>query len=346
MFFLILNTTICILILLIINYILTKKKLLIDTPEFSHHKYKHQKIIPLSGGLFFVISYFIFSFIYNLDNKIILFLIPLLFVGIYADTKKDFSPKLRLVLQLIFIVIFIYFYKIKISSIDLNFFDNFLKNDFFNFFFVTFCLITVLNGHNFMDGLNGLVTGNLLLILAGIYLISYYNGISIESELSQKLFIATITCFIFFIFNLFGKCFLGDNGVYIFSLFISLLLISFIESSNNLVSPLIAATFLWYPAYENLFSILRRLKRKQTISKPDNLHLHILFKNYIIIKLGKKLNYNFVNSISGFLIILFLLPNLILSIIWFNSSYKLLYLIIFQIIIYIIIYAKLIKFKK
>ena len=49
------------------------------------------------------------------------------------------------------------------------------------------------------------------------------------------------------------------------------------------LSPYFFAVLLWYPAYENLFSILRRLKRKQTISKPDNLHLHILFKNYILV---------------------------------------------------------------
>ena len=72
-----------------------------------------------------------------------------------------------------------------------------------------------------------------------------------------------IIFFVFFLFNSFGKCFLGDNGIYINSILISLLVISFIENSKGLVSPLLAAVFLWYPAFENLFSILRRIKRKK-----------------------------------------------------------------------------------
>lgn len=341
-----LNTIICISILLIINLLLSKKKILIDNPNLSDHKDEHNKIIPLSGGIFFIFSFLILSILNNIKLDIFLFILPLLILGIFADIKVNFSPKIRLLIQLFVIVLLVYFFNITIVSIDLNLFDNLLKIKLFNYVFVIFCIITVLNGHNLMDGLNGFVSGNFLLILLSILAIIFSNDLIFNQNFNKKLEILILISFIFFIFNFFGRCFLGDNGIYVFSIVISLLVIDFVYLSNGIVSPLIAASFLWYPAYENLFSILRRLKKKQTISKPDNLHLHILIKNYIIIKFGKKLNYNFVNSISGFLIILFLLPNLILSIIWFNSSYKLLYLIIFQIIIYMIIYTKLIKFKK
>ena len=345
MFILNLDIIICLLILLIVNYVLSKKELLIDNPRFSSHKHQHKKIIPLSGGLFFIISYIILALINNLEVEIIFFILPFLIIGIMADTRKDFSPKIRLLLQLLFIILTIYFLKIKISSIDLLFFDNYLKNNLFNLFFTTFCLITVLNGHNFMDGLNGFVIGNLLLILISTYIIINNNSIKFDPEFIQLIEISITIYLIFFIFNIFGICFLGDNGIYIFSIFISLLVIKFIEQSNSQISPLIAVSFFWYPAYENLFSILRRLKEKKNISYPDKLHLHILIKDNIKSNFGKKINYTKQNSISGFLINFLLLPNFILSIVWYNSSTKLMYLIIFQIIIYMLIYKKLKKQK-
>ena len=61
-----LNTIICISILLIVNLLLSKKKLLIDNPNLSDHKDYHKKIIPLSGGIYLILSYFIFSVLNNL----------------------------------------------------------------------------------------------------------------------------------------------------------------------------------------------------------------------------------------------------------------------------------------
>ena len=337
------NTTVCFIILLILNYALSKKKLLIDNPKLSDHKYKHKKNIPLSGGIFFILSYFALSTINNNEIVKLFYLFPFFFIGIIADTTEKFSPKLRLILQLLFIFVLIYFLEIKISSIDLLFFDYYLNHNVFNFFFVSFCLITVLNGHNLMDGLNGFVSGNLLLISISIFFIISNNNLVLGNDFHKTVEMLITICLIFFLFNVFGLCFLGDNGIYIFSLFISLMVIAFVQKSYDQVSPLVAASFLWYPAYENLFTIIRRFKKNKSISRPDKFHLHILLKNLILKKFKKKLNYSKLNSISGIFINIFLLPNFILSIYWYDSSIKLLYLIIFQIIIYMFIYIILVK---
>ena len=57
---------------------------------------------------------------------------------------------------------------------------------------------------------------------------------------------------------------------------------------------------LWYPAYENLFSIIRRLffERKK-VKKADNLHLHHLVFKFLSKFLGKN---KYVNSLTGVLI--------------------------------------------
>lgn len=344
MFILTLNTIICICLLLVINSILSKTKILIDNPDFAHHKHKHKDIIPLSGGIYFFLSLIFLSFYNFFEIKILFYILPFLIIGILADIKEKFSPKIRLISQIFFFFILVNFNEVKVSSIDLIFFDELLENNFINLFFVIFCLVTVLNGHNFMDGLNSLVIGNFILILLSICFIDFYlypNAIEFKSILQNLI----IICLVFFLFNAFNKCFLGDNGIYVFSIFISLLIISFIEFSNGKISPLLAAVFLWYAAFENLFSILRRIKRKKAVSNSDRLHLHSLIKNFLNFKFKNKYNDQIINTFSGILINFFMLPNFVLGILWHDNSTKLTVLIIAQVILYIFIYIKLLKLK-
>ena len=68
---------------------------------------------------------------------------------------------------------------------------------------------------------------------------------------------------------------LGDAGAYVLSFFVGYLII-ICHSSNPDISPYFFITLLWYPCYENLFSIIRKLKNKFSPLSPDNNHLHQL----------------------------------------------------------------------
>ena len=52
---------------------------------------------------------------------------------------------------------------------------------------------------------------------------------------------------------------LGDTGAYILSFFVGFLIIS-CHKLNPYISPYFFITIIWYPCYENLFSIIRKLK--------------------------------------------------------------------------------------
>ena len=343
----IINFLICIFCILAINFILSNFKILIDNPLSSFHKNKHGKIISLSGGLYFYISSYLISINSKIDISTLIYIFPILVVGIIADIKKNFSPILRLFLQILIIIFIVYTLNITVSSVDLNFFDLFLQNKNFNLFFVVFCLVTVLNGYNLMDGLNGLVIGHFLLITISMIYLSRLDGIFFIQSTYETLKYLFLIMIIFFIFNIYEKCFLGDNGIYVLSIFLSIIIINFIENSQNKLSPIIAVNYLWYPAYENLFSIIRRLKNKKIISKPDKLHLHILINNFLLKKLNNNLKFSQINSLSSLIIILFLIPNFIFCTLWFDQSIKLTILVIIQIFIYTILYFKLTKnYKK
>jgi UDP-N-acetylmuramyl pentapeptide phosphotransferase/UDP-N-acetylglucosamine-1-phosphate transferase len=135
---------------------------------------------------------------------------------------------------------------------------------------------------------------------------------------------------------------MGDSGSYVLSLICGYFLIE-IHQLNAVISPYFIVLLLWYPCFENLFSILRKFILKRSPIKADDNHFHQLVFFYIRKKIGlKKLN---PNNISSYLIILY---NLIIFIIGSNdpSNTQLqIILIIFNILVYLVIYFKLFIFK-
>ena len=59
-------------------------------------------------------------------------------------------------------------------------------------------------------------------------------------------------------FNFFQKIYLGDSGSYIVALVTSFFTLEFVNA-NDMISPYFICLLLWYPAFENLFTIVRRL---------------------------------------------------------------------------------------
>ena len=66
---------------------------------------------------------------------------------------------------------------------------------------------------------------------------------------------------ILLIFNFFGKLFSGDSGAYTISFIVGFFMINLVNLSEK-ISPYFIACLLWYPAYECLFSIIRKRLKK------------------------------------------------------------------------------------
>ena len=129
--------------------------------------------------------------------------------------------------------------------------------------------------------------------------------------------------------------FLGDGGSYLISFVAGVILIKF-SNDNYLVSPYYIMALLWYPAYENLFSIIRKKILKKSPSTPDNEHLHQL----IFLYLNKSFNIdkNLSNLLSGILICLY---NLLYFLIIFDSYFytsTLVYSVFFNVFLYNLLY--------
>ena len=121
----------------------------------------------------------------------------------------------------------------------------------------------------------------LSIILFVIYKLNLFSFTGIYED---KIIFLLYAFLVVLIFNLFNQFFIGDSGAYSLSLFIGFLLIK-IYSLNLGMSPYFIILLLWYPCFENLFSIIRKAVANKSILNPDNQHLH----QYIFVFLKKKL---------------------------------------------------------
>ena len=66
--------------------------------------------------------------------------------------------------EILLILSYTIFNDVQINDTRVTFLDNILQNNYINYFFVTFCVLIVINGSNFIDGMNTLCAGYYLLV--------------------------------------------------------------------------------------------------------------------------------------------------------------------------------------
>tara|TARA_B100001964_G_C14235612_1_gene602293 strand:+ start:708 stop:1730 length:1023 start_codon:yes stop_codon:yes gene_type:complete len=325
------------LLILSLNFFFNKKKFLQSLTGDKHQLFVGKENIPLVGGIVIVL---LSPFVVNFNFEIFYFVFIFIFIiGLLADIKMITSAKKRFILQILSIFLFVIFYDLNISNVRVYFIDYFLEYKIFSYFFVTFCLLIVVNGTNFIDGLNGLVVGYYTIILLILLNLNLYENFFNLNDVLIKYLIILIYILIF---NYFNKLYLGDAGSYLLGLASGILLI-ITYSYNKNISPFFIVLLLWYPCFENLFSIIRKYKFNSSPLKADNKHFHQLLFSF----LKKKLKHSnlIINNVSSLIINLF---NLVIFYIGsrdiFNSKLQLT-LILFSILVYGYLYFRLFNYR-
>ena len=330
-----------ILFLILINFFFIKNNLMLDSIKNERHKkfsnFTKNNRIPLSGGIFLYIS----SVLFLKDNNLLLFFsFLILLIGILSDQNILIKPSVRLSLQLLVIIFFVFFENLYVKNINIDFIDkNLLSIKFLSLIFTTFCILVLVNGSNFIDGLNTLAAGYFASIFFLLIFISTKQNIYVDITLVKNfLFFLSI----FLLFNFFGKAYLGDGGSYLLAFFVSKVLINF-ANMNQFVSPYFVILILWYPAFENLFSIIRKLFFKKSPYKPDTLHLHQLIYNYFL--KNNLISKVYSNTFVGILINIYNFLVMYIGSLYYNETSKICLLILFNVFLYLMIYSSLYKKK-
>ena len=278
------------------------------------------------GGIFLllplIIIYLIIDEFKSISfNLIIICSSIIFFLTILEDIKHFLSPKLRLAILFFVSAIYIFFTDLPNIKISPIFIDE--KNIMVFYSLYILSLIMIMNGFNFIDGLNGLSSFNFITIFISIYFLAdLYQDEEIKN---WSIFLILLSLF-FLVLNFpFGKFFLGDSGSYIYA-FLSGSTIIMLFERNTEAPTLLALLVLAYPITEIVFSIIRKSLKKFSPMAPDNLHIHQLIFN--------KLNGNkkFRNNLASLLMAFFWLSPLLLVILSVQTNLKniFLYLLYFS----------------
>ena len=293
----------------IIFFNLKKISQFINIFDIPDKKLKTHSIkTPLLGGTILLIN-ILFLTIYQLifskeflfleeglfrirDIVSILFLIlSFYFLGLYDD-KHNLQPVKKLFFSIILVLISVTLNKeLLITNFSLSFYESriFLEN--FSTIFTIFCFIILMNSLNFYDGINGQSCFYFLIVF--LYLLI--------SSKSYEFYIFIIAILVFLlILNLMNRLFLGDNGIYIFSIIISVALIYEHNNHKNIVYADEIFLLLLLPGLDLLRLTITRLFNNKNPFYGDKNHIHHLLLNKFSL-----LNTNLILTMLGIFPIIF-----------------------------------------
>ena len=270
------------------------RKTMIDIPN---ERSSHVRPIPTGGGIGFVLSSTFTMLIYK--DIICLICIPLSIIGL-LDDKYKVSSLVRFLSQLFTVLILLlispFFMEIMTERI---FFTTCLF-----FIFILIFGSALINFINFMDGIDGLVAGCILVFIASIAFI-----------LNSYIFLISASLIGFLVWNWNpAKVFMGDTG----STFLGSISIGYLLQITDLQN-LFGCILVLFPLLADCIICLAiRLFYRQNIFKPHKLHLYqrlnqgglnqriivIIYISASLISSFIFLNYNLIFQLSYSLIIL------------------------------------------
>ena len=324
-----------VLLTFILNYIFVNKKLLLNFKGDNHQKFTSSREIPLSGGLILI-----FTSYFYLNPTIFAYIFFIFCLGFLSDTKIINSPKFRFIIQILIVLGAVYFSSITVPETKIFILDQLLVNDLFRVVFSVFCILIIINGYNFIDGVNASLIGYCLIVSLSLYSLNL-SGVEVTKIINFYNLIPVLIAL--FISNFFNKLYLGDGGSYFLGLLFALCLINTYQINNN-ISPFFIVCLLWYPAFENLFSIFRKKILSKSPLNPDTKHLHQI----IFLNLKKNFNIHniYLNTATGMIINFYNLICIAIATQYYSHTKIQILIIIFNIIFYMFLYKMLLGKKK
>lgn len=251
----------------------------------------HEGFVPRFGGLAMLFSLFLVDYFEVLSQfnspylgQILVCLLPLIFVTFLEDIYNNILPLARLFFIFTSSLLILISGDFLLPVIDLPLVSQF----FIDFPWVMVLLLTIamaamVNAFNLVDGANGLLMFTFTSILGCLVLMAEFVSDVYFVHLFQLLI---LICFCQILFNFpRARMFAGDLGAYSFGYIVAILLIIFFGRYPNFLTWQ-AILILFYPAFEILFTVTRRIKDDKNPLQADRLHLHQL----IFIILEKRLS--------------------------------------------------------
>lgn len=245
-----------------------------DLPDgFKIHKSK----VPKAAGLAIIPLVVLMFLIYDFNQQLILSLglfIIVIIIGM-IDDLKNINPKTKLILLLIPIYLFIDNVEIVKTLGNYENFNLHLKE--LSFIFTLLSILLLINAYNYIDGLDGLLAGNLI--------IAFLTLLILNNSIANILIPLIIFLAVYFLYNInflkiFPKQFLGNSGSLGLGFLVSILIVISTQTERD-IHPSIIIWLVAFVVYEFLTINIIRIKQRRNIFKRDlNFIFNLLEKKY------------------------------------------------------------------
>ena len=247
----------------LIYFRIADKYNIIDKPN---HRSAHSQITLRGGGIIFPIAFILFC-LFNFNEVIHdywTFGLGMLAICIisFMDDIKALSNKIRLSVQLISVILLLYFA------------NAFALMPFWVWPILFIMIVGTLNAYNFMDGINGM-TG--LYSLVTICSLIYINKDIFHFTDSNFIYYPALACIVFLFFNFRkkAKCFAGDVGSMGIGFWVIGLITLLVMKTQDYKYILLLSVY----GVEVVLTIIERILLKENIFEAHRRHLYQLFAN-------------------------------------------------------------------
>lgn len=230
---------------------------IIDKPN---ERSSHTQITLRGGGVIFYIGALLYFLVSGFEYPYFFLGLTLITLISFLDDILTLSNKLRLLIQLVSMILMFY----QVGMFEMA------------WWIVPIALIVsvgTINAYNFMDGINGITVSNSLAVLV-LLAIANQNTPFINSEFLYYIILSVIV-FGFFNFRNKAKAFAGDVGSVAIAFIILFLLAKLIITTQNVIYIL----FLLIYGLDSVWTIIRRLFRKENIFEAHRSHLYQFYAN-------------------------------------------------------------------
>ena len=239
-------------------------------------------------SFFFVYLIFINKLAYIKESIIILIASTMVFIiGLLDDYNKtkslEFPITPRLIIQII-AAIFIY----KSGIVFIGFANPFTGNyiilhKFLQLILTVMWIFGVTTVINWIDGIDGLAGSIVSISATSMFIIALIKGENVSASIAIALVGMTLG---FLIFNKYpAKVFMGDSGANFLGFILAIIALEGAFKQTTTLSILIPILILGIPIFDNIFVILKRIKRKKPIYKADRSQVH-----YRLLEKGLSIN--------------------------------------------------------
>ncbi|MEY4766845.1 MAG: hypothetical protein RI907_3518 [Pseudomonadota bacterium] len=252
----------------------------------------HHNPVPRVGGVGVMagllvgvlVGYQLGGTAWPLAVKLLLCAAPVFAAGLVEDLTKRVSVRARLVASFVSAAAAAWALDASLVRLDLPLADDLMALAPVAVLFTCFAVGGMTNAINIIDGLNGLASGAVTLMLAGLAGIAW----QVHDVLVLKLCLWGMAAMGgFMLLNYpFGRIFLGDGGAYLAGFWLAECAVLLLHR-NPSVSTWAVLLCVMYPTWETVYSIYRRhVKQKVSSGLPDMVHFHHLIYKTAVRTLG------------------------------------------------------------